>query len=360
MRAFKKLVIANFKQFFRDKTAVFFTFAFPLIFIGIFGMVFGGGETVSYKIGLVNNDNSAHGQGLSQALKAIPIFEFSEGELDDKLAELEDGDLNAVVVIPADLEATIAAGGAAAITVYHDPSQTTSAQIILPVLRESINEINRQLTQQPVLLTLTEESILSQNLRFIDFFVPGILAMSIMMTGFFGVVPLIEWREKKVLKRLGATPLRRSTVVFSQVAFRLVLTVLQAIILLSVAYLAFDVQIIGNWFTLFGLLLLGTLSFVSIGYLAASRVKTVEGAMPIINLITFPMMFLSGIFFPVEIMPDFIRPVVEAMPLTYLGDALRQVMVEASPLHSMPINIAVLGGWLVVCMALAIRFFRWE
>jgi len=360
MRAFKKLVIANFKQFFRDKTAVFFTFAFPLIFIGIFGMVFSGDEPVNYKIGLVNNDDSAIGQGISQALHEIPIFEVSEGELNDRLTELEDGNLSAVVVIPANIEATIAAGGTAAITVYHDPSQTASAQIILPVLRESINEINRQLAQQPVLLTLAEESILSQNLRYIDFIVPGILAMSIMMTGFFGVVPLVEWREKKVLKRLGVTPLRRSTVVFSQVAFRLVLTVLQATILIAIAYLVFDVQIIGNWFLLFVLLLLGTLSFISIGYLASSRVKTVEGAMPIINLITFPMMFLSGIFFPIEIMPDFIRPVVEALPLTYLGDALRQVMVEATPLHPLGVDVAVLAGWLAVCMVLAIRFFRWE
>jgi ABC-2 type transport system permease protein len=210
------------------------------------------------------------------------------------------------------------------------------------------------------LLTLTEESILSQNLRFIDFFVPGILAMSIMMTGFFGVIPLVEWREKKVLKRLGVTPLRRSTVVLSQVAFRLVLTVLQAIILLGVAYFAFDVQVIGNWLMLLGLLLLGTLSFVSIGYLVASRARTVEGAMPIINIITFPMMFLSGIFFPVEIMPDFMRPVVAAFPLTYLGDAFRQIMVGAPPLHPLIIDVAVLGGWLIVCMALAIRFFRWE
>jgi ABC-2 type transport system permease protein len=284
----------------------------------------------------------------------------SEGELSDKLTELEDGDLRAVVVIPADIEASIAAGRAVAITVYHDPSQTASAQIILPVLRQIVGEINQQLTQQPVLLTLTEESILSQNLRFIDFFVPGILAMSIMMTGFFGVVPLIEWREKKVLKRLGVTPLRRSTVVLSQVALRLVLTVLQAIILLGVAYFAFDVQVIGNWFMLFGLLLLGTLSFISIGYLVASRARTVESAMPIINLITFPMMFLSGIFFPVEMMPDFMRPVVEAFPLTYLGDALRQIMVDAPPLHSLTTNIVVLGGWFIVCMALAIRFFRWE
>ena len=82
--------------------------------------------------------------------------------------------------------------------------------------------------------------------------------------------------------------------------------------------------------------------------------------MPLINIITFPMMFLSGIFFPIEVMPDFLRPVLEALPLTYLGDGLRQIMVGATPLHSLTTDIAVLGGWLIVCMVLAIRFFRWE
>jgi len=360
MRAFRKLLIANFQQFFRDKTAVFFTFAFPLIFVGIFGLVFSGGEDVSYNIGLVNNDNSTHGQGFSQALKEIPIFKMSEGELNSKLEELKDGDLSAVVVIPADIEGTIAAGGTVTITVYHDPSQTASAQIILPVLRESINEINRQLTQHPALLTLAEESILSHNLRFIDYMVPGILAMSIMFAGLFGVVPLVEWREKKILKRLGSTPLHRSTVIYSQVVFRLVLAVLQAAILITIAYFAFNVQVIGSWFMLLGLVLLGTLTFISLGYFVVSRARTVEGVMPIINIITFPMMFLSGIFFPVEVMPDFLRPVLEALPLTYLGDGLRQIMVDATPLHSLTTDIVVLGGWLIVCMVLSIRFFRWE
>ena len=109
-----------------------------------------------------------------------------------------------------------------------------------------------------------------------------------------------------------------------------------------------------------GLVLLGALTFISIGYLAVSRARTTEGAMPIIQLIQFPMLFLSGIFFPIDFMPDFIRPVIQAMPLTYLGDAFRQVMVQATPLHPLWLDATVLAGWLVVSMALSIRFFRWE
>lgn len=360
MRAFNKLIIANFKQFVRDRTALFFTFAFPLLFMVIFGLAFSGEQDINYKIGLINNDDSPIGASISESLRQIPVFEISEGGLDAMLADLEDGDLRAVVLIPAGLEESLSSGQAADITVYYDPSQTTSSPIILSVLNQSINVINLQLTGQPVLLNLTQESILAQQLRTIDYLVPGILAMSMLFLGMFGGIPMVEWREKQVLKRFGATPLRRSTMMFSQVAYRLILAVVQSIIIIAVAYFAFDVQIVGNWFLLLGLVLLGALTFVSIGYFAVSRAKTVEGAMPIINLVQFPMLFLSGIFFPVELFPDFMRPIVDAIPLTYLGDSFRQVMVDATPLHPLGFDVAILGVWLVVTMALAIRFFRWE
>ena len=360
MKAFNKLLVAAFRQFYRDKTALFFTFAFPLLFMLVFGLAFSGEQDISYDIGVVNNDDSAIGEGISQYLQQIPIFEISEGELDAKLEELEGGDLRAVILIPADLESTLSSGQAATITVHYDPSQTTSSQVILSVLRESINEINRQLSQQPTLLTLAEESVQSEDLRTIDYMVPGILAMSLMFLGLFGALPLVEWREKQILKRLGATPLRRSTVIYSQVFYRLILAVVQAAIIIAIAYFVFNVQVVGSWLVLIGVLLLGTLTMVSIGYFAVSRVKTVEGAQPIIQIIQFPMLFLSGIFFPVELMPDFMRPIIAAIPLTYLGDAFRQIMVDATPLYPLGVDIAVLGGWLVFCIILAVRLFRWE
>jgi ABC-2 type transport system permease protein len=360
MRGFYKLLGANFKIFLRDRTALFFTFAFPLLFMIIFGFVFSGSDDVSYDIGLVNDDDSAIGATISQVINQIPIFEVSEGELSDTVEKLKDGDLKAVILIPDNIQFKINAGEPADITVYYDPAQTTSSQVILSVLGELVNETNRRLTQEPVLLKLTEKSIQSKDLRSIDYLVPGILSMSILFLGLFGALPMVEWREKQVLKRFRATPLHRATVVSSQVAYRLVLAFMQALIIILVAYFIFDVQVAGNWLVLFGLIILGTLTMVSIGYIAVSRAKTIEGAMPIIQLIQFPMLFLSGIFFPVDFMPDFMRPIVTIMPVTYLGDALRQTMVDATPLHSMTLDIAVLVGWLVVCMILAIRFFRWE
>ncbi len=360
MRPFYKLLVANFRQFFRDKTTMFFTFAFPLLFMLIFGFVFSGEGDTSYNIGIVREDDSATGAAIAEAISRVPIFEITEGELDDLLARFEEGDFNGVILIPADIESRISRGEPTDITVYHDPSQTTASQVILSVMGDVISIADRQITGAPVLLQMTEESIQSNELGYIDYLVPGILAMSVLFLGLFGALPMVEWREKQVLKRFGATPVTRLHIISSQITYRLVLAVIQTLIIIAVAYFVFNVQMVGNWLLLFGLVVLGALTLVSIGYLAVARSRTVEGAMPLIQLIQFPMLFLSGIFFPIDFMPDFMRPIVSAIPLTYLADALRQVMVEATPAFSIATDIAVLVGWLVVTMALSVKFFRWE
>lgn len=362
MKALYKLTLASFRQFYRDKVYMFFTFIFPLFFIVIFGLVWGNAEDVIYNIGLVKSDNSLATMQIVQGIKNISVFEISEGSYDEMHNKLKKGDVRAVIVIPpeAELGNAIMGGQSTSITLYYDPTQTSSSQVILSIMQQVVDEINHQITQQPVFLKLTKEPVQARNLRTIDYMVPGILAMAVMTLGLFGGVTMVEWREKLVLKRFNATPISRTTIVTSQTIYRLVLSILQAVIIIMVAKLLFKVEMVGNWFELFGIVLVGTMTLISIGYLIVSRVRTVEGANVVIQVIFFPMMFLAGIFFPLEFMPDFMRTIAAVLPVTYLGDALRQVMIEATPLYPMSINLAVLAGWLVACMVLAIRFFKWE
>lgn len=360
MKGFTKLLISDFKQFLRDKTATFFTFAFPILIMLVFGLVFSGDGDIVYNIGVSEESESQTGAIITSALDNIPLFEVSTGSFEEKHTELEEGTIKALIIIPEGIDANIAMGQASSVSVYYDPSQKTSSQIILSVLGDTLTAIDRGLTQQPVLLELEQKTLQTQSLRNIDYLVPGVLGMSVMFLGLFSALPLVEWREKKILKRFGATPVKRSTMILSQIVYRLILAILQAFIILFISYFIFDVNILGNMLELLGIILLGTLAFISIGYFAVSRVGTTEGALPIIQLIQFPMLFLSGIFFPVEIMPEFMRPIVDTLPLTYLGDSLRQVMVNAAPLHSLSIDVIVLGAWLVVCTGLTIRLFKWE
>ncbi|MDD5191265.1 MAG: ABC transporter permease [Dehalococcoidales bacterium] len=360
MKIFFELIKSNFRQLFRDKASLFFTFAFPIVFMVIFGLIWSGDNNFKANVGLVSKSSSLEAQAFSQAFHGIGAFKVEDGDLTVLLTKLKAGELRAVIVIPEDISAAGANGKTSDITLYYDPTNTTTAQVVLPVAAQVIEQVERMISRQPSVVQLTTQSIQSRQMRNIDYLVPGIVAMSLLSTGLFCAMPLIQQREKKILKRWSATPIHRSSIIYSQVIFRLVLGLAQTVLLIGIARLVFNVQMVGNWLQLAGFVCVGTLALISVGYVIASFVKTEEGAMPVIQLVQFPMMFLSGIFFPVEMMPGFMKPVIQAMPVTYLGDGLRQIMIEATPIHTMNINLLVLGGWLVVCLAVSVRYFRWE
>jgi ABC-2 type transport system permease protein len=354
------LLRSSFRQFTRDRGALFMTLAFPIIFMLIFGMIYGKSGDFKADIGVAAGDNSPVAQSITAAFQSVPNFVITTGSESTMLAALKRGDVSAVVSIPAGVTESVAAGETAGLDVYYDPSNTTTAQIVMPIVSRVIDQVDRAASQSPSLLTVNQKSIQSHQMTNLDYLVPGIIAMSLLSTGLFCAIPLIQQREKKILKRWSATPLQRSSMIYSQVAFRLILALAQTGLLIVIASKMFGVQVLGNWGLLLGMVVLGSLCLISIGYLLASFIKTEESAMPVLQLVQFPMMFLSGIFFPLSMMPSFMKPVVNAMPLTYLGDALRQIMVQATPAHTLLLDAAVLGGILLVCLVLSVRYFRWE
>lgn len=361
MRAFWKLFMANLKGFIRDRMALFWMLAFPVFIILLFGAVFGGEGGTSFDIGLVVEDSGPAAMGIAKAFEQVPVFNVHRGKLSEELEALKKGDRRAVVVLPEGLSNAIAAKKPLDIPVYYDPANQTASQIVLSIVRRVLEEADRRVSGAPRLLRLSEQIILGRRLRNIDYLLPGVVAMALMQLGVFGTAhPIISLRERQVLRRLSATPLSRSTFLAADVLLRLLIGLVQVVLLLGIGRLVFDVSIQGDWLLLAGFLALGAATFIALGFLVASISPTEEAGNAITQLVNFPMMFLSGIFFPVEIMPDWLRPIVEAMPLTYLGDALRQIMVGASAMHPLPLNAAVLAGWLVLCVILSVRLFRWE
>jgi len=366
LKALRSVFIANYKQFVRNKAALFFSFIFPIMFILIFGWVFSDMGIQTFEIGFVVNDGSSNSariisEGLSQVIiDGDEVFEVEEMEATPAMDQLRDGNIDAVIVIPENMDNSIETRVAVNLEIHYDPSQASRQQILIPILSEVIDQIDRGMQSSPQLISLEEHNTQSKDLRYIDYLVPGILGMSLMFTGIFGGVPVIQQRQAGIIRRFGCTPLRRSTLVFGELAFRMIIVILTAVLIIMVGRLVFDVQMVGNWASLCGIVILGTLLFSCIGYLIAAFIKTEEGAIPIINAITFPMMFLSGTFFEVTNMPSFIEPVVKILPLTYLSDALRQIMVDGTPLHSMTTDVAVMAGWTVICLAITIRFFKWD
>ncbi len=372
MHALVMLTRANIRSFVRDRTALFWTLAFPVIFILLFGAIFSGGGDTTYNVGWVDQDGTAASAGLRQAFSQVPLLKLEDGTLEASRQAMQKGSLNGIIVVPAGLGtamATASAGsgsgaagsaGPSMLEVYTDPSQQTASTTIRQVASQVVASLNVTLTGRSPVLAITDRTLQTQDLTSAAFLVPGILGMALMQLGVFGAVPLVAQREKLILKRLGATPLPRWTLVGSNVILRLLIGLVQAVLIMGIGVAVFGVQVLGSLLLLAALVVLGALSFISIGYVVAAFARTEEAANGIVQVIQFPMMFLSGVFFPIEIMPNLLRPVATLLPLTYLGDALRQVMVSGSAFAPLPVDVAVLVGWFVVCLTISARFFRWE
>ncbi|MGH2515658.1 MAG: ABC transporter permease, partial [Ktedonobacterales bacterium] len=171
---------------------------------------------------------------------------------------------------------------------------------------------------------------------------------------------LVQWRQQGILRRLAATPIRPGTLMATQMLARLVLSVAQGAILIAVAMLVFHVQVIGSWSALLLAVALGALTMMALGFVSGSFTKTPEAAQAVLFLISFPMMFLGGSYFPTNNAPVFLAPVVKAMPLTYLNDALRQIINNGAGLSSIQTDLLILAAWMVAALLLSSRAFRWS
>jgi ABC-2 type transport system permease protein len=362
------LTAANLRSFSRDRAAVFWTIAFPVIFIFLFGTLFGGNDSSSFRIGWVDQDGSAASAELGQAFGKVGLLKLTTTDEGAGLASARSGQLDAVIVVPRGYAAAVAAAHGStsaappvALTLYTDPSHTATSPTIAQIVEGVATGLNQALSGRPPALTVQAASIQgTASLNGASYYVPSILALAIMQLGVFAAIPLVQQREKLILKRLGATPLPRSTLVGSNVLLRLIIAAGQTVIILAIGIGIFKVQITGSWAMMAAFVALGALAFTALGYVIASVARTEEAANGITQAVQVPMMFLSGIFFPIALMPDWLQGVAKLLPLTYLGDALRQTMVGGSPFVPLALCFAVLTGWLVVCFAISARFFRWQ
>jgi len=196
---------------------------------------------------------------------------------------------------------------------------------------------------------------------YVDFLVPGLLAMGLMGGGLWGVgYAIVDMRIRKLLKRLMATPMRRTHFLIAMMTSRLVFMIPQIILLIVFSYFLFGVQVHGNWFSILLIIILGAIEFAAIGLLVASRANTMETASGLMNLVMLPMWTLSGIFFSYERFPEIVQPVIKLLPLTPVIDALRALMMDGKSIVTLSTEIAVIGAWSVIPFVIALAIFRWN
>jgi ABC-2 type transport system permease protein len=355
------LTIANAKSFYRDRTSVFWTFAFPVVFVILFGTLFSSSPSV-FNLAFVDEDRSRASTGVKGGFDEIGLVRLHELDRGAAMEHFQRGSVEGVLVIPAGFGEALGRAGEPPVQVdlITDPSRSTASATIKQLVSQVVTGINLSLSGSPPALDVEYENLQSDNIGTAAYFVPSILAMALMQLGVFAAIPLVSQREKGILKRLSATPLSRATLVGSNVLMRLLIALLQTVAILGIGALLFSVVIVGSPFVAAGLIVLGALTFLSIGYLIASYARTEEAANALASVVQFPLMFLSGIFFPISFMPGWLQPVASFLPLTYLGDALRQVMVGGSAYAPLHVDVLVLAAWLGVCFLISARFFRWQ
>ena len=362
MHALLSLTVANIKSFVRDRQALFWTLAFPLIFIFLFGAIFSGGSSKT-KIGFADADGSPASGALHQVFASVSVVDLVDGTKDELLAKFQHGDVAGVVVVPQGYGAAVATaeagqGAPAQVTIYSDPSQQSTAGAVKGLVSGILAQANLGTKPQAIVPDL--QDLKTQDLNAVSYLVPSILGMSLMQLGIFSAIPLVGDRQKLILKRLSATPLRRWQLIGSNIIMRLLVGLAQTAIIVGIGAVVFDVKITGSIFAVAGLALLGAVTFISLGYVVASFAKTEDSANGMVSAIQFPLMFLSGTFFPIDVMPSALQGVARFLPLTYLSDAMRQVMVNGAAFAPLALCVAVLAGWSVVCFGISARFFKWQ
>ncbi len=386
MRQYLDLLAANFKMTVRNKQALFWLFLFPLILMGLFGIVFSGGQTKP-KLGIVDLNKSVESKKISNGFKKAKIIKvYEEGNLKKAKKRLKAGELDGVVVLPVSFSEDLrrAVNNAsppgesaekrpvktpkasakiekAKIALYYDPSATFVSQVVRGAVANVLGSVDRSFSHAPVLLGLESHSVRLANLRYIDFLVPGIIAMTLMNSAMFGLGgTIVNYRERGILRRLKVTPQPLTMFLAAQITNQLVFSILRAILLVGAAWAFFDVNVLGSYFALLVVVIIGSLTFVTIAFAVASFAKNREISDTISNIVTMPMMFLGGVFFPVETAPAWIRPVIKALPLKYLADAMRDVMIKAEPLSAIKFELGVLAATTVVFFAISVKLWRWE
>jgi len=359
---FYKIFVYDLKMTLRQREALFWLFLFPVLLMVILGFVFGSSGEVKLRIGIADLDGSTMSQALVGAFEGIDALVVELGSEEVERAALKDGDRNGIIIIPEGFGEEIASGEQAEVTIIINQSEVSTAQITSSTLQFIVDKISQDMSGAPQLIEVNEEAAQDvKDFEYVDFMIPGILAMVLMFGGLAGYsLEIATYREKGILRRIKVSPLSLPTFLAGGIASVLLFTLLQTVVLLALGILAFNLKISGNYLYITILVIIGALSFLALGFFIASITKNVRSAGLASQAIALPMMFLSGIFFSVEWVPTPLKVIAQCLPLYYLGDGLREVMINSASLLDVWVDILVLVAMGVVAFIASIKFFRWE
>ncbi len=359
-------LIASGRQYLRSKVGAFFTFVFPILLVLLFGAIFTNTGSVNVTIPVQNLDAGPYGNEVVAYLNATGIVTIQEIPKDVNLTNyMSDKSLSMALYIPPDFTNQIlgvmngSRTTSANVTLYGDPSQSTvnTARAIISNIAGSMNYV--LIDARPIVSSDSRPPPRLQNFTYMDFFIPGVVGMTVMTNSLFSMTSICAtYRNRSYFKLLATTKLKRHEWLLSHFILYTLLMYGSLVVTFLVGKLAFNMT---SSLTPMAFLLIpaGAFLFVSLGMLFGSAVKDPESAVAIANVVGFPMMFLSGSFFPIESFPPYLQVVAKALPLTYLNNGLRDTMVNMNDSSAL-VNLAVVAAIGLVVALLASRLMSWK
>jgi ABC-2 type transport system permease protein len=377
MKTLANLFVANLKILIRNRQALFWSMAFPLMFTVVFGLFFGSENQSLGSLAVINNSETELAESFISTIKESDVFSLKE-DLNEEQAreELEKSKLGALVIIPEEfgkieqisVVSQAQSGMAIApkpeftranIKVVYDPMSAQTNSAVVGFIDNFLSQANLKVQGAEDIYNIEEEKLGNKELTYFDFVLTGIIGMALMNSSIIGIaVGMAKYREDKILKRITTTPLKTWKFIVAEVASRLVVNIFQIALILIISTQFFNAHIIGNIYTVFAIALVGGLLFQLIGFTIASFTKTVDAAQGMATALTIPMMFLTGVFFPIDQLPRWLVSVVELLPLAPLLRMIRAVALESESIFVNPKNFLIVAVWVVACFAISAFKFR--
>jgi ABC-type multidrug transport system permease subunit len=336
-----ELTIIRLKEFLREPDAVFWVFVFPLLLTVALGFAFREKAPDRIPVGIVAG---AHAQERLAALKKSPVLLPRIYTDEEGREQLRRGKISLLVE------------GDGAPVYRLDPTRPDAR-----AARVEVDHALQSAAGRRDVFSAREEHVEEQGSRYIDFLVPGLIGMNVMGTSMWSIgFSVVNARLRKLLKRMMATPMRKSHFMAAQFIARMLFLVMEVAVVVIFAWLVFHVSIRGSAFAFTLVCILGAFAFSGLGLLIASRAKTLEAISGLMNVVMMPMWICSGVFFSYERFPDAVLPLIRALPLTALNDALRAVMNDGFTVVQIAPQLAVLAGWAIVSYFVGLKIFRWN
>ena len=352
------------RRFFRDRLALFFGILFPVIFLFVFGSFSSNtGSNVHFNIALINYSHTQLSNQTAKIIRSSKTFKINDtiNTFAKAKVQLNENQIDGIIILPKDFGASVNGNPQGTAQVYYTLNNIQAGQTLTALLTSQFNSINRHYVSYTGPLKVNGQATTNKSLTPFDYTFAGLLGFSIAGIGIFGPVNVFpELKKQGILRRLHTTPIRVWQYFTSTMIAQAITGLVSLFVMFVVAITVFHLKVSGNYFSIALFMAYCIVAILGIGLAIGGWAKNERQAAPLSNIVVFPMLFLSGTFFPRYLMPHWLQGVSTYLPLTPVIDGARLLTTGGYSLFQIWPQIALLSGWIVIIYVIAFRVFRWE